>query len=144
MKNRTQKKAFTLLEVMVVIVIVGVLVVSALVNYSGVVERQKAEEGKHVLQLLFRAQKIYKLDNVNFTNNLANLDITVPGLKYFLTPTVSNPANPVTTPIATITRIGDIYRLGINSEGVISCGLTNNGCNAIGMSCGFSCPVSLE
>lgn len=144
MNNRTQKNAFTLLEIMIVIVIVGALATVAFVNYSGVMERQKAEEGKHIIQMLFRAQKVYAIDNGNFTDDLTKLDITVSGAKYFLTPAVSNPADPVTNPIATIARIGNRYTLGINSGGTISCGYSNDGCNAIGMPCSFTCPISAQ
>ena len=134
MKNSIKKHGFTLLEIMVVMIIVGVLATVALVNYSGLMERQKAEEGKHILQALLRAQKVYAIDNGGFTNNINNLDVTISNLKYFDPPTVSN-----SNPIATIVRTNN-YTLTINDNAVFSCGGTDY-CAVIGIPCSFSCPT---
>ena len=136
MQNYIQKKAFTLLEVMVVVIIVGVLAALAGVNYFRVIERQKAEEGKHVLQMLLRAQKAYAIDNNTPATTIDVLDVTIPTLKYFNAPTINPPGGG----IAAITRIGGIYTLTIFDGGGLECGNTNDGCAAAGISCS-TCPA---
>lgn len=117
--NRCQS-GFTLAEIIVVIIILGVLAGLALPRFTGTIERMRATEGVQLLTALLGAQKAYKLETGSYTTVLDDLDITIPRADNFNTPTVANPGNPITYPIATITRT-TAYILGINEEGKICC-----------------------
>ncbi len=51
MKNRSN--GFTLLEIVVTTVIIGVIASLALVNYGTVIEKQRSKEGEQILQAIF-------------------------------------------------------------------------------------------
>lgn len=54
---------FTLLELIVVVVIVGILVTLGLVNYGGIKERTLDKEATVNLKLIQAAEKIYRMEN---------------------------------------------------------------------------------
>jgi type IV pilus assembly protein PilE len=55
--NRHQLKAFTLTEVLVVLVIIGILILLALPNQTAVISKAKATEAKLQLEFLYSLQK---------------------------------------------------------------------------------------
>ena len=57
------KQGFSLLEMLVVIVIVTVLAGIALPNYTRSAERARMRDAESKLNLVFQAQRIYRLDN---------------------------------------------------------------------------------
>ncbi|MFH1772222.1 MAG: prepilin-type N-terminal cleavage/methylation domain-containing protein [Candidatus Omnitrophota bacterium] len=68
------KKGFTLLEVMVVLVIVGILAALAYVTYSNVLGNAKAEVCKSNLKVLLMAVEIYALENSKTPMALSQLE----------------------------------------------------------------------
>lgn len=60
------KKSFTLLELLIVIIIIGVLTVVALPQYFKGLERAKAGKAKRHLKLLAQAEKLYHADNSTY------------------------------------------------------------------------------
>ena len=115
-------KAFTLLEIIVVIIIVGIISSFAIPRFNGTVERVRAAEGVQLLTALLGGQRIFAAENGGgYTTNLNNLDVTIPQADNFnLPPTVLDPGNPVTSPIARIRRTNG-YDLEINERGDIRC-----------------------
>ena len=112
---------FTLTEIIVVIIIMGVLASAALPKFTGTVERVRAAEGVQLLTALLGAQKAYEFENGSYSAVLADLDIEVPRANNFvLPPTVANPVDPVANPIASIRR-SNAYWLRINENGQITC-----------------------
>ena len=129
-RNKNRTEGFTLTEIMVVVIIVGVLASVTLPRFTGVMERFRAAEGVQILTALLLAQKAYEAEYGVYSAVLADLDVSIDRAENFnLPPSVANPADPEANPIATITRTGS-YTLGINEEGTISC--TNGGM-------GFTC-----
>jgi len=120
-----KKNGFTLLEIIVVIVIIGVVASLAIPRMTTTFERFRASEGVQILTALLHAQKAYFQENSAYTNDLNLLDITIDNPEFF-TPSVA-----VANPIAMATRIGGAYRLNISDAAVISC--TNLG------GAGFTC-----
>ncbi|MBN1869623.1 MAG: prepilin-type N-terminal cleavage/methylation domain-containing protein [Candidatus Omnitrophica bacterium] len=112
---------FTLTEVVVTIIIVGVLASLALPRFNVVFERVRAAEGVQILTALLQAQKAYEVEWGVYSTSLGILDVEIDRASNFnLPPTVANPANPLANPIATIQRTGS-YTLGINENGDILC-----------------------
>lgn len=58
------KKSFTLIELIIVILIVGILASFAIPQYLKAVERTKAGKAKNALGLISQAEKLYRADSV--------------------------------------------------------------------------------
>jgi prepilin-type N-terminal cleavage/methylation domain-containing protein len=131
MKNNFLKTGYTLLELTIVVAIVAVLSSAGFISYQNHVEFHRCQEGVHLLQAFFAAQKRFFVAGYGYTNDISRLDVENPVSSYFKNLTVNT-----TDPIVTITRQDDSYRLSINADGSISCYLdTNNACKKLGIGC---------
>ena len=119
---KEHNKGFTLAEIVIVVIIVGVLATLAIPRFRIAVERVKTAEGVQLLTSLLSAQKAYALENNgNYSVDPTLLDIEILIASNFVVPpTVLNPGDPVANPIARIRRTGN-YWLEINENGVIDC-----------------------
>lgn len=54
--------AFTILELLVVVVIVGILASMALPNFGKAVEKAKVRDAQGTLNMIYQAERMYKLD----------------------------------------------------------------------------------
>ena len=126
-----RQKAYTLLEITITVIILGVLASLALPNFSRVIERSRVGEGYQILDALYKAQRAFSFENNgNFTGTMSNLDVSVPVPAYFQAPTVS-----AVDPIASIDRgvaPGRLYTLRINPTGIITCNAGTMTCAQIG------------
>jgi prepilin-type N-terminal cleavage/methylation domain-containing protein len=86
------RKGFTLVELAVVIVIIGVLAAFGVPKFLNSVERSKASEAFGYLAAVRSAQERYMAQYGKYTKDVSNLDIKYPPLKYF-----TNPGTPDTT-----------------------------------------------
>ncbi len=68
-----RRGGFTLLELLVVVIVVAILAGIALPNFTKAIEKAKVQEAQGVLNTLFQAERIYRLDHDTFTT-LALLD----------------------------------------------------------------------
>jgi prepilin-type N-terminal cleavage/methylation domain-containing protein len=132
MKNN---RAFTLMEMMIVVIIVGAITAVAVPSYSIHIERVRSAEGVQSLTALLAAQKRYQLENNAYATVLANVDIDVAASNNFNVPTVANNA----AAVASIQRRNDPnipYTLSISDVGVVACNCIGcnpaNICNRIG------------
>lgn len=119
-KNRNKKNnGYTLIEVIVTMIVLGVIASLAIPNYIVSVERTKASEGAQMLEALLNAQRRHSIENDgDYATDTAQLDISFTvGTKNFNDPKVdSNGAR-----LAEIERSTGQYVLYINDDGVISC-----------------------
>ena len=138
MHSRLKKrKGFTLIEVIIVVIVVGIVASIAIPKMTTVVERMRAAEGVQILTTLLGAQNRFRQENNGFTNVMANLDVVISNSRNFTNPpTVLVPATEATDPVATVTRLRgatNLYRLGILSNGTVGCAnLAVNWCAALG------------
>ena len=68
---------FTMIELLVVLVIIGILVSLNMGNFSRSSEKNRAKEAEANLQLIYSAQQRYYLNEGEYTNDTADLGITI-------------------------------------------------------------------
>ncbi len=72
-----RQKGFTLIEIMVVVVIIGLLATLVLPRVLGRQEQAQVEKAKADIQALSSALKLYKLDNFNYPSTQQGLDALI-------------------------------------------------------------------
>ena len=127
------KKGFTLLEMIIVIIVIGLLATLAVPRYFKLTERARSVEGVSLLGLLRASQIRYKAEQGVYTTDATKLDLEYTSPKFF---SVESPT--IGTEVARVRR-GDLqksygnYTLTINEEGYITCtGGDAGACAAIG------------
>jgi len=68
------RKGFTLAEVIIVVVIIGILAALAVPNYIKAVERTRNKEAISMLKLIQQAEKMYRLENNRYVACNSNTD----------------------------------------------------------------------
>lgn len=126
MNSKNSIKGFTLIEIIVALIIVGVLASIALPKYGRVMERSRQAEAISILSVMRGAQLRYSADNGTYTSSTADLDIEL-GTPKFFTYTVPNPIVG-DTDLAEATRNNvsqtagiSGYTLKVNRNGDINC-----------------------
>ena len=120
------KKAFSLMEVLIIIMVLGTITSMSISSFFIFSEKARLSEGKQILISLLGAQKRWAVDNNGaYTDTLGNLDVIIPESSSFCTPVVKT-----SDPIASIERNDDLescggsdglYIVTISSNGTISC-----------------------
>jgi type II secretion system protein G len=80
LQHFAQKKAeggFTLIELLVVIIIIGILSAIALPSFLNQANRAKETEASTYVGSVNRGQQAYRLENSEFSDALANLDVGI-------------------------------------------------------------------
>ena len=85
MKNTSisRRGGFTLVELAVVIIIIGVLAAFAVPRFLDSVERSKAAEAFNYMSAVRAAQERYQVRQGTYADDVAKLDIQMPDPKYF-------------------------------------------------------------
>jgi len=128
-----KKTAFTLLEITIVVVILGVLSAVMIPRLQKARERTIAAEAVPILEVLLSAQVSHKYETGSYADDIKDLDVTFPLMENFFPPVVYDD----TSSLAEITRKNGCWRLSIDRNATISCGTgavcpIEQGCTAIG------------
>ena len=128
-KNRFQTTfAFTLAEILIVVIIIGALASIVMPQFYTVIERSRSAEGVNVLENVLNSERRWAADNDNtFTNNMGDLDISFDnGFGNFNAPTFASPLpspsqNLILVNIQRNAASPFNYTLSITATGTVSC-----------------------
>ncbi|MBF0385311.1 MAG: prepilin-type N-terminal cleavage/methylation domain-containing protein [Candidatus Omnitrophica bacterium] len=132
--------SFTLLELIIVMIILGLIASLAIPRYQNLVEKARSVEGVNVLNNIFRAQERYVyLSNGSYSTEVSELNLSIPAMTYFDQPALDPAGGTISSPpeyLGSIGRKGGLYTLYIYASGDIKCaqgeGIETNYCNAMG------------
>ena len=117
-----RKKGFTLLELIIVIIVIGILASIALPRYLRVAERSRMAEGKSILGALRGAQVRYAAEHGNFTTDVDNLDTDMTTSRYFEVPFTVDDTDPIASVVRNAVDAGSFaYTLTIYEDGTLNC-----------------------
>ena len=77
MFNKIKNKGFTIIELLIVVLIIGVLTAIALPMYFNAVEKSRTSEPLQTLSTIAKAQQRHKLQDNVYTDQIDSLDITL-------------------------------------------------------------------
>lgn len=105
LQTRSRKAGFSLVELTIVVVILGVLATFAVPRFMASVERSKASEAFNYLTQIQTAQQAYHARNGRYASKTKDLDVTLTDPKYFKVSGLSS-SNWEKNWKMTLTRIG--------------------------------------
>jgi len=70
------KRGFTLLELILVVIIIGVLASLGMTNYTKMVEKSRIAEAKTILGQIRTAEEGYKIENGDYTTSLSDIGLS--------------------------------------------------------------------
>ena len=116
------KKGFTLVELMIVVVIIGILASIAIPKFSHLIGKTKTSEAKEILGHIIQLEKTYYFTNEQYVDFAAGNDCVEIG---FAQPEQSRFTYSFTDSIATAAESVDVNNDGDTTDG-LTLSVTNN------------------
>lgn len=135
------KHGFSLIELLVVVLVIGVIASFATAKYQGFIARTRKAEGLRILTALYGAQERYKMENNAYAggSNCSTYYSVTPSLDVQLS---KNPPDNFATPhVCSTTPVAYMQstiagasgaRLNISDQGIITCTGTAADCSTLG------------
>lgn len=145
------RRGFTLLELVIVIIVLGILASFAIPQFIRAAEKARAGEALSLAPTIAAAQVRYAAEWGSTTAVQTALDIDVPAPKYFtlaLTGAVTG-ANIQNSAVMTLTRRSDVNNAGGYNYVIRACGngkfycygaSATTGCPVVGLTSSAACP----
>jgi len=76
-EGNMNRKGFTLVEVLIVVIIIGILAAIGIPQFADSIEKAKGGEARAGLGHIQTAEKIYYAENESYTDSLPQLDISL-------------------------------------------------------------------
>lgn len=133
-QNKFRKSGFTLIEIVIVVVILGILAAVALPKITGHNEQVIKSEGMQILIAVLNAQRAYLVEKGVYSSDFSNLDITFPTSSYFDDPAALDPGG-LTGIVANVARKTGLFTLSIDDGGVITCDDATAGADCANIGC---------
>lgn len=123
------KKGFTLVELLMVVIIIGVLVTIAIPNYTRAVERSKGSKAKGTLDAIRKAELQYRALSDSYTatiDNLTEVDLPITNIAADNDWTYTIAATVSTVTITAARKAGPFSgdTITIDQEGIVSADTT--------------------
>ncbi len=125
MENRP--KGFTLLELLVVVIIVGILASIALPQFGKATDRAREVEAKNVLASLMSAELVYFQEKNIFTTNENDLVVTIPQMRDWAIPTFTAGTDGATVDAISSSNLRDAVTLKTQGGNVAPGGHNHTG-----------------
>ena len=120
--QKSQYRAYTLIELVITMMVLGVIISMALPRYFRTLEVSRSGEGRQTLAALVAAQKLYLFEHRVYSDNREFLRLDLPNFQFFDPPTLSDPDpfNGSAEEVAQIKRTGS-YILMIDEDANLTC-----------------------
>ena len=76
--KQTNKKGFTLIEILVVVLIIGILAAIAVPQYKKAVAKADLHKGVSLVESIYQAQQAYYLAHGDYAIDIDDLDVSIP------------------------------------------------------------------
>ena len=120
-KFRNRQKGFTLIELMIVVVIIGILAALAIPRFMAATVKAKESEARTILKQIFTLERTYRQERGTYIANLGTIGFDVPTNSKYVYAIDAAAANTFTATATPDGTDADLVRVfTINQDGTIA------------------------